>query len=54
MPEQIDTGRLLRKMAREWDARARENARYYVSTASECWSDEQFFQSGEETAARDV
>ena len=54
MPDRSDTERLLRKMARDWDALARENARYYVSTASECWSDEQFFQSGEETAARDV
>jgi cyclopropane fatty-acyl-phospholipid synthase-like methyltransferase len=37
----------LEKMRREWDARARENARYYVATGNEQWSDEEYFRSGE-------
>lgn len=34
------------KMRREWDERARENARHYVATAQTQWSDEEYFQSG--------
>jgi SAM-dependent methyltransferase len=37
---------VLEKMRREWDERARENARYYVATASENWTDEDYFESG--------
>jgi len=37
---------LLRKMEREWDQRARKNARYYVNTDRQEWSSEEFFQSG--------
>ena len=33
-------------MRREWDERAKENARYYVATGKEQWTDEEFFQSG--------
>ncbi len=33
-------------MRREWDERAKDNARYYVATSSEQWSDEDFFRSG--------
>ncbi len=35
-------------MRDDWDARARENARYYVATERREWSDEEFFASGEE------
>jgi len=38
---------LLKKMERDWDQRAQENARYYVSTAHEHWTDEEFFRSGQ-------
>lgn len=38
---------LLRKMKSDWDARARENARYYVATSCEEWSEEDFLRSGE-------
>src|SRR3989442_695354 len=38
---------LLEKMHREWDERARQNARYYVATAKQDWTDEEFFHSGE-------
>lgn len=41
-------------MRAEWDARARENARYYVNTASENWTDDEFFQSGERTVAEEI
>lgn len=44
----------LEKMRADWDARARENARYYVNTATERWTDEDFFRSGEETVAGEI
>ena len=44
----------LEKMQRDWDARARENARYYVNTAREDWSDEEFFRSGKQTVTEEV
>jgi len=44
----------LSKMRSEWDARARENARYYVNTAKEDWTDDEFFQSGERTVAEEI
>jgi SAM-dependent methyltransferase len=37
----------LEKMRSDWDQRARENARFYVNTATENWTDEEFFASGE-------
>jgi ubiquinone/menaquinone biosynthesis C-methylase UbiE len=44
----------LEKMRREWDERARENARYYVNTATTQWTDEEFFDSGERTVAEQI
>ncbi len=44
----------LRKMREDWDARARENARYYVATGNEAWTDEEFFASGQTALAEDV
>ena len=44
----------LEKMQRDWDARARENARYYVATGKKDWSDEEFFASGEKAIAEDL
>ncbi|MDX2149191.1 MAG: class I SAM-dependent methyltransferase [Bryobacteraceae bacterium] len=41
-------------MRREWDERARENARYYVNTERDNWSDEEFFASGERTVAEEI
>jgi len=41
-------------MRQDWDARARENARYYVNTAREDWTDEEFFASGERTVAEEI
>ena len=45
---------LLEKMRREWDERAKENARYYVATANEQWTDEAFFASGRQTVAEEI
>jgi ubiquinone/menaquinone biosynthesis C-methylase UbiE len=44
----------LTKMREDWDARARENARHYVVTGQESWSDEEFFASGERTVAEEI
>jgi cyclopropane fatty-acyl-phospholipid synthase-like methyltransferase len=45
---------LLLKMQQDWDARARENARYYVATAKQEWTDEDFYASGERSVAEYV
>lgn len=41
--------RQIRQMREDWDHRAMENARHYVATGSRDWSDEAFYNSGEET-----
>src|ERR1017187_6897169 len=38
--------RQLRRLRRDWDLRARENARHYVVTGQHEWTDEEFFKSG--------
>lgn len=45
---------ILSKMRAEWDARARENARYFVNTAKEDWTDAEFFASGQRTVAEEI
>src|SRR6202171_3290720 len=50
----INTEEQLRKMREDWDQRAKENARYYVNTATMEWSDEEFFASGERTVADEI
>lgn len=50
----ISTEQQLRKMREDWDQRAKENARYYVNTATTEWTDEKFFASGEGTVATDI
>lgn len=50
----MERAELLRKMREDWDARARENARYYVATGREEWSDEEFFASGQKAVAEDI
>ena len=44
----------LEKMRQDWDQRARENARYYVNTANNQWTDDDFFASGERTVAEEI
>lgn len=50
----MDQAAILRKMQEDWDARARENARYYVATGNKNWSDRDFFESGQRTVAEEV
>lgn len=45
---------ILEKMRQDWDARARENARYYVATGKTDWTDEEFFASGRQTVAEEI
>src|SRR5271170_542666 len=51
---EISTEEQLRKMRDDWDQRAKENARYYVNTATSEWTDEEFFASGERTIADEI
>ena len=48
LPEQLE------QMQRDWDQRARENARYFVDTSRTDWTDETFFASGERAVAEDI
>lgn len=41
-------------MRKDWDERARENARYYVNTERDDWTDEAFFASGERTVQEEI
>lgn len=41
-------------MRRDWDRRAHHNARHYVVTGQEQWSDEEFYQSGELTMEEQI
>ncbi|MCC7499532.1 MAG: class I SAM-dependent methyltransferase [Bryobacterales bacterium] len=45
---------LRKKMARDWDERACENAKYYVNTEQVEWDEDQFFQSGEMTVNEEI
>jgi SAM-dependent methyltransferase len=49
IPAAISLPEQLAKMRDDWDRRAAENALFYVNTASEQWSEEEFYASGEET-----
>ena len=49
-----DSDKQLEKMQRDWDERARENARYYVNTERQDWTDDDFFRSGERTVAEEI
>jgi SAM-dependent methyltransferase len=50
----MDIKEQLTKMRQDWDARARENARFYVNTACQNWTDEEFFRSGEQTVQEEI
>jgi SAM-dependent methyltransferase len=54
MMAERDLSAQLDKMQREWDERARENARFYVDTARQDWTDADFFKSGEGTVAEEI
>ncbi len=50
----LELDKQLEKMRRDWDARAKENARHYVSTGKTEWTDDEFFQSGEQTVSEEI
>jgi SAM-dependent methyltransferase len=54
MMAERDLSGQLQKMQQEWDARARENARFYVNTARQDWTDDEFFQSGQRTVSEEI
>jgi SAM-dependent methyltransferase len=45
---------LLQKMQADWDQRARENARHYVASGQETWTEEEFYSSGRATVAEQI
>ncbi len=45
---------LLDRMRVEWDARARENGKYYIANCREDWTEEEFYSSGEQTVAQEI
>lgn len=47
--EPVTPEQQLERMRRDWDERARENARFFVNTARQKWTDQEFFESGERT-----
>lgn len=53
-PRSLSLADQLDKMRRDWDNRARENARHYVLNSREDWNDEDFFASGDLTVAKDI
>jgi len=58
MPQQVDSApppqSVVEKMRREWDERARENARHFVATARTDWTDHDYFESGRENVRREI
>lgn len=52
--DSLNLERTLDKMRRDWDERARENARFYVNTERTDWTDDDFFASGERTVAEEI
>jgi SAM-dependent methyltransferase len=44
----------LELMKRDWDRRARENARHFVNTRNVEWTDQDFFASGEQAIAEQI
>jgi SAM-dependent methyltransferase len=44
---------LLERMRRDWDKRARENARYYISDGAH-WNENEFFESGRRNVEREI
>lgn len=42
------------RMRRDWDQRARENARYYIVDSNNAWSEEEFYALGQMTLKDDI
>jgi SAM-dependent methyltransferase len=50
----LETTRKLFRMRRDWNRRARENARHYVVTGKTEWNDEDFYRSGVVTLEEEI
>jgi len=50
----LETTRQLFRMRRDWERRARENARHYVVTGQSQWNDEEFYRSGMVTLEEEI
>jgi SAM-dependent methyltransferase len=50
----LEITRHLSRMRRDWERRARENARHYVVTGQKQWTDEEFYRSGEVTLEEEI
>src|SRR4051794_23196550 len=50
----LETTRQLLRMRRDWERRARENARHYVVTGQDRWNDEEFYRSGMITLEEEI
>jgi SAM-dependent methyltransferase len=50
----IPLDRQLEKMRADWDQRARENARHFIVTGKDQWSDEEFFASGVQSVEEEI
>lgn len=51
---ETDLRKTLERMRQDWDERARQNARHYVNTEKQFWTDEEFFRSGEQTVKEEI
>jgi cyclopropane fatty-acyl-phospholipid synthase-like methyltransferase len=49
-----EISRKIERMRRDWDERARRNARHFVVTGQEQWSDEEFWESGRITLEEEI
>jgi SAM-dependent methyltransferase len=49
-----EISRQIERMRRDWDQRARENARHYVVTGQKEWSDDEFRESGRVTLDEEI
>lgn len=52
--EPVSRDEQLKKMEADWDQRARENARFYVATGQQDWTDAEFFLSGWQTVEEEI
>jgi len=43
----VKTSKLPKKMQRDWDERARENARFYILNSQPHWTDDEFYRGGQ-------
>ncbi|HTS62112.1 MAG TPA: methyltransferase domain-containing protein [Candidatus Acidoferrales bacterium] len=50
----IGITRHLSRMRRDWDRRAKENARHYVVTGQQQWNDQEFYRSGQVTLEEEI